>query len=395
MDRKKRLTAVIGIVMTAALLLFAGARTPSARAAGTGASIPQVFGGAVLTAGGSPAAGAQVKLYLRPDKPGPATVIGATATSASGTWSFRAPAYGSLPKAAQAAAAANMGYLNVEVIATSNSSAAVAVETAWVGTLANTAETGSVKPTAMRMLLDPSTASAPIPPDCCRGKDGCAASQTGVLGHSHSYTTVGEYHAYWNASGGLSYTKGASSSIGAYTSVGNGPFTFVGWDTFSTSNSLTMGFPSNGPYDSHQMVLSLKYVKTAWVLQNADSGQTCKRWDQVDEDGIYNPGHGWLVFKKGANVISHDGQANYQWEKKHHPGYVNGVTARGFFSITKGSALTYGASAQAFGIKIEGTTSHSEEVAQTYTAGSSGSRRHWVWGDDGPWTSNPEVVYSY
>lgn len=206
---------------------------------------------------------------------------------------------------------------------------------------------------------------------------------------------VGEYHAYWNASGGLSYTKGASSSIGSYAAVGKGPFTFEGWDTFSTSNSLTMGFPSNGPHDSHQMVVSLKYVKTAWVLQNADTGKTCRSWKQVDEDGIYNPGHGWLVFKKGANVISHDGQARYQWEKQHHPAYVNGIQAGGGFSITRGSALTYGASADAFGIKIEATTSHSEEVAQAYSAGSSGSRRHWVWGNNGPYTSNPQVVYSY
>lgn len=245
------------------------------------------------------------------------------------------------------------------------------------------------------MRLDPATSSPVIPPDCCRGKDGCAASQTAVLGKSNSYTVVGEYHAYWNASGALSYTSGASSEIGSYSSVDQGPFT-LGWDTFSTSKSLTMTTSGNGPYDSHQMVLSMKYLKTAWVLQNADTGKTCKSWKQIDEDGIYNPGHGWVVFKKGANVISHDGPTKYQWEKQHHPAYVNGVQAADGFTISRGSsALTYGVSAQAFHVKIEATTSHSKEVAQTYTAGSSRSRLHWVWGNDGPWTSNPQVVYSY
>jgi hypothetical protein len=156
-----------------------------------------------------------------------------------------------------------------------------------------------------------------------------------------------------------------------------------------------MGFPSNGPYDSHQMAVSMKYVETSWALENADTGAVCSRWDQVDEDGIYNPGHGWVVFKKAANVINKDGPANYRWEVKHHPGYVNRVPDGGGFSLDKGSALTYGVSAEVFGIKIEATTSHSLDVEQAYTAGSSRTRWHWVWGNDDPFTSNPQVVYSY
>lgn len=288
-----------------------------------------------------------------------------------------------------------MGYLNVEVIAVSGSSAAISVESAWVGTATSSTETGSIKPMAMRMWLAAFTSSAPSSPACCSPRDGCVASETKVLGRSHSYTVVGEYHAYWNASGGLSYTRGAASSIGSYGSVSGGPWTFSGYDTFSTSNSLTMGFPSNGSFNSHRMLLSLAYVKTAWVLQNADTGKTCERWDQIDESGIYNPGHRWIVFKKGASVIKHDGLASYHSVRKHHPSYVNGVNAGGFFSISRGSALTYGVAASVFGISIQATTSHSSEVAQTYSAGSSGSREHWVWGNNGPYTSNPKVVYSY
>jgi hypothetical protein len=287
-----------------------------------------------------------------------------------------------------------MGYLNVEVIAVSGSSVAVAVESAWVGTAASPNETGSSRPLAMRMRLSPSAGPA-VNPDCCGGKDGCAVSQTAVLGKTHSYTVVGEYHAYWNAYGGLTYTKGASTEIGSYASVAKGPFSFSGFDTYSASKSFTMGFPSNGPYDSHRMVISMQYLQTSWVQQNADTGATCKSWKQIDEDGIYNPGHGWVVFKKGANVISRDGLANLQWENSHHPAYVNKVQAQGGFSLDTGSALTYGASASAFGVTIEATTSHSTDVQQSYAAGSSVRRWHWVWGNDGPYTSNPQVAYSY
>jgi hypothetical protein len=393
-DRKRLLTAVIGIVMPVALILTAGPRTPAALALGAGTSTPQVFAGTVLTAAGTPAKGAVIQLYARTGKTGPATLIGTAMTSATGRWSFAAPAYAALPKAARGAAAANMGYLNVEVIAISGSSVAVAVESAWVGTATSSNETGGSQPTAMRMRLEPSKGPA-LPVDCCGGRDGCVADQNGVLGHSHSYTVVGEYHAYWDAFGGLSYTKGASTEIGAYASVSKGPYSFTGWDTFSTSRSWSAGYANNGPYDSHRMVVSMGYVMTSWVLQNADSGQTCKTWDQVDEDGIYNPGHGWFVFKKGANVINRDGLANLQWENRHHPAYVNRVDATGGFQLDTGRALTYGASADVWGITIEATTSHSTDVQQTYTAGSSRARDHWVWGNDGPYTSDPQVAYSY
>ena len=65
------------------------------------------------------------------------------------------------------------------------------------------------------------------------------------------------------------------------------------------------------------------------------------------------------------------------------------------FSLTVGSALTYGGSASVFGVGIKAETSHSEAVAQTYAAGTSRQRRHWVWGNDGNLADNPQVEYSY
>ncbi len=76
MDRKRVLTIAIGIVMTAVLLLVAGLRTSAALASARATGNPQVFTGTVLTAAGSPAAGAEVKIYMRPQKPGPGDAAG-------------------------------------------------------------------------------------------------------------------------------------------------------------------------------------------------------------------------------------------------------------------------------------------------------------------------------
>jgi hypothetical protein len=287
-----------------------------------------------------------------------------------------------------------MGYLNVEVIATNGSSAAVSVESAWVGTAATSVEVGSSQPLATRMTL--SAAGAPATPSlpCCF-RWGCVAAETGVLGHSHSYIVVGEYHAYWNATGDLTYTRGASSSIGSYQGASTGPFNFQGYDTFSTSQSLSMGMTGNGQYDSHQMVVSIDFAKTSWVLQNAGTGATCQRWDQIDEDGLYDPGHGWLLFKQGRSVISHDGAANFVWESRHRPQFMNRISPNGHFALDQGSGITYGVAGDVFGVGIQAETSHSSDTAQSYTAGSSNARTHWVWGSNASLGHNPQVEYSY
>jgi hypothetical protein len=107
------------------------------------------------------------------------------------------------------------------------------------------------------------------------------------------------------------------------------------------------------------------------------------------------PGHGWVVIKDGKNVISADGKGWYEWELRHHPRYVNAVQRNFNFTITRNSAVTYGIAAGVFGIGIQAQTTHSTSVAQSYYAGTSRARFHYVWGNDAPYTSDPEVVYSY
>jgi hypothetical protein len=387
--------AVTSVLATAAIVTCAG--TPASAEAAAHASSPQVYSGTVVTAAGVPVAGQKVSLYVTPDAVGKSTVIGTAVTGPEGHWSLPAPSYAALPKVAQKAATANMGWLNVDIVAMTGSSTAVAVESAFVGTPGVKTETGSTKPLAMTMRLTAmSGATRPKSGDCC-GRFGCEPPFVNkVLGRTHSYTVVGEWHAYWNATGGLSYTRGATSSIGSYISQAGGGFAFNGYDTFSTADSLTMGFAGEGPYSSHQMVISVAYIKRHYIQTPIGGGGViCAQWTQIDEDGLYDPGHGWHLWKPGKNVIRDDGKKSYQYERKHHPSHIDGIFAHGAFSLSRGSALTYGVAASAFGVGIQASTSHSTAVAQQYQAGSSHARSHYVWGNDGNLTQNPQVEYSY
>lgn len=90
-----------------------------------------------------------------------------------------------------------------------------------------------------------------------------------------------------------------------------------------------------------------------------------------------------------------DGRARYLAVRRTHPGYINTIPPTGAFALTHGRAITYHVGAVAFGLGIQAETTHSTSVAQTYAAGSSRARRHYVWGDDANLSRNPHVEYSY
>jgi hypothetical protein len=386
-----RLTVQILAIAVVAVPLLA---TGPAQAAARAANPAQVFAGTVVTAAGTPVAGQKVSLYVTPDSVGKSTPIGTATTGSDGRWSLPAPAFAVLPKAAQQAATADMGYLNVETVALSGGSLAVAAASAWVGTVTQGTEPNSNQPLPMMMKLM-AAGAATAQQDCC-GRFGCGPPLVQkVLGRSHAYTVVGEYHGYWDASGGVTYTRGAESSIGSSVSVSDGPWNFNGYDSFSTSRSLTMGFPSNGAHNSHQMVVSLKYVKRRFVVFSIGSGAVCDRWRQIDEDGLYDPGHGWTLFKRGKNVIKDDGKTRYHYIRRHHPRYIDHIPHGGFFQLDSGQGNTYGGAADVFGVGIQAETTHSSDVAQAYTAGNSHFRFHWVWGSNGNLSDNPKIEYSY
>jgi hypothetical protein len=56
----------------------------------------------------------------------------------------------------------------------------------------------------------------------------------------------------------------------------------------------------------------MAYVKRLGEWLNA-SHAVCMTWQQIDEDGLYDPGHGWILFKKGKNVINDDGPARFTY----------------------------------------------------------------------------------
>jgi hypothetical protein len=66
-----------------------------------------------------------------------------------------------------------MGWLDVDVVAISGSSTAVAVESAFVGTAAVRTETGSTRPLAMTMRLTAMSAAARAKSGNCCGRFGC------------------------------------------------------------------------------------------------------------------------------------------------------------------------------------------------------------------------------
>jgi hypothetical protein len=71
------------------------------------------------------------------------------------------------------------------------------------------------------------------------------------------------------------------------------------------------------------------------------------------------------------------------------------VLQGGQFTLSVGIGVTYGAGASVFGIGIKAETNHSVMVAQSYKAGSSHKRTHWVWGNNANLAHNPQVEYSY
>jgi hypothetical protein len=390
--RKLAIPAAVATALAAAVPLL----TVSTAQAVTSPAHRQIFSGTVVAAG-HPVSGVMVKVYVMPRTQGEkGTLIGTATTAKNGAWSLPAPSYASLPKAAQQAAVANMGYLNTDAIVTSGSSFALAVESAWVGTPVMHTETSMDTPLPMAMRLTTATGAHQRTANCC-GRFGCNPPiLQKVLHRGHSYTAVGEWHAYWNASGGVAYTRGATSNIGSYASMNAGPFTFQGYDQFSSSSSLTMGFPSNGAFNSHEMVISLGYRMGRYVVfPVGGGGKVCATFRQVDETGLYDPGHGFKLWKQGKNVINLDGRTRYRLTLRHHARFIDAVPAGGQFTLTVGSGVTYGAGGSVFNIGIKAETNHSSMVAQTYKAGSSHKRNHWVWGNNDNLAHNPQVEYSY
>ncbi|HEV2360204.1 MAG TPA: hypothetical protein VGS21_00735, partial [Acidimicrobiales bacterium] len=118
------------------------------------------------------------------------------------------------------------------------------------------------------------------------------------------YTILGEYHSWTDSAGAFTYTTGASSSIGWYFSLNGGAFSFGGDSNFTDGGSIAMGATPVRD-DAHQFVVAFNYVKDFW--EYICPGQPLYPQTTISENGIYNPGGGFVVFKDGADVSQYDG----------------------------------------------------------------------------------------
>lgn len=257
-------------------------------------------------------------------------------------------------------------------------------------------QTNMDTPMLMTMRLTTTAAPSSGNPSCCAGKGGCAPPLlVKVLHRGHAYTAVGEWHAYWNASSGLTYTWGRDLEYRQLELLQRRTVHFSKLRPVLNQQVAGDGIPSNGSFDSREMAISLHYRMVHYIMRAIPSRTICYNWRQADETGLYDPGHGWLLWKQGMSVIKLDGRKRYESTLRHHPSRIDQVQRGRQFRLTVGSGVTYGVSASIFGIGIKAETNHSLMVAQACKPGSSRQRRHWVWGNNGNLAQNPQVEYSY
>jgi hypothetical protein len=120
MVRYARISVRLLSVIALSAGLGAARPTMAASAHAAKADSMQSVSGRVVSMAGKPVAGETVTIFVQSAVGGSSPVLGHTSTRADGRWSFPVPAYLELPKAAQQAATSDMGYLNVDIIATAS-----------------------------------------------------------------------------------------------------------------------------------------------------------------------------------------------------------------------------------------------------------------------------------
>jgi hypothetical protein len=215
-----------------------------------------------------------------------------------------------------------------------------------------------------------------------------------IIKNYHAYTVVGEYHAYWNATGFATYLDGASTDIGIAVDQGVAGFEIKGTADYTHTSSIEFHSNARGPYSARQLLISMKYQK--YYPETICEGISISHGNtRIKETGLYNPGNGWTVFEYGKDVSQYDGDsASYKAAKgKGWPSKVDAATG---FDLTNSNGHTYGGGASVAGISITSTTDRTSESKQDYDALGSHKKKHLVWGSDGVAGGNASgIVYSY
>jgi len=358
--------------------------------------------------GAAPVGGVKVSVVAIGTSSAP--LVGTTTTDAKGRWSFAVPSYSSLPAQAQAAAQANDGYLNLDVIAMINgkqsTDVAVGTRSAWVGAPSAVRPLVPASGIGPAMTLQVSTAGGGAKSNCC-APDGCGfVTKPITVAKGAAWTVIGEYHANWDAQAGVSYTQGGSSNIGSYIGWSGKDFDFSGYETFSTSRSISTGGKA-GPFNSHQTAIKMKYKKLRLNETNLDNSNIICRWfAQIMENGLWD--RGGQVIKSGKNVYpGHDGLRFCLAAKRNHPRWVAwwGNDQAFFYQLDSGKGVTYGAAADVFGVGVQAETDHSTEVDTEIDWGQSSrvdgcnhrhhDGRHYIWGSNANPVDFPKTFYSY
>jgi hypothetical protein len=492
------LTGISASIALAAMV-FGTTENGMAQAISKAVKSPQsaLLTGKVVSPDGSPIAKDKVIIFpADPPSGDPAlwypVTIGSAMTNTAGSWSFKMPAYRSLPAGSQGAADVNGGWLNV--IASAFGVATVGKRTyeeeadwatsVWVGTgTVSSPPAGMTAPAALTMTMTPlqkdissmtsekgaegtwaarasvmntsdayvtpptdqygyQPAISPDPepgyspyvapggvnlahvrvtpgaadklPKKCRDDDTDWKVEAKTLHKGWAWTKVGEYHTNWKATGGFQYTVGATTSISVEVSADGVHFGAKGSKTYHNDASDTLSV-TQGPRDSHQVDISVKYKERARIDYPCVPGTStcypkviCAAHYWVEQTGLYNPGHGWVFLKKGANVHKYDGYnafllyANQTYWNGFHPGFGYSVTTGHGINYSYGASVTLGL----ISVSVESETDHNTDANQSISMNSGRrfdqirnerSDLHEVWGSNHKLTNTPgpAVFYTY
>jgi hypothetical protein len=238
---------------------------------------------------------------------------------------------------------------------------------------------------------------------------------------THAFTKVGEYHTNWKATGGFTYTTGADTSVSFEVSADAVHFHADHTTTYSNSATDTDS-ASNGPDNSHLVVISLKYREMARIDYPCKNPGTttcypkviCAQHDWVEEAGLYNPGGGWKYIKLGKSVHGADGYSG--WLKDGNTACLNAYDAGFGHCVDTGHGISYengaAVSVELVTVTMSTESDHNTSAEQCIQfqrgkryneleLNSKGQPKyngdHMVWGSNALLTAvpGPRVFYSY
>jgi hypothetical protein len=425
---------------------FAATASPSST--NSPASTPASVSGQFTNGAGTPLSGLSVTLsatdaITESSNEAQLPVVATVTTASDGTWSYTFP--DPLPSNLQSLADANDGVLNLMATANGVTSSGVtltAEDSLSAGVAFGSSDTAASddarsqftphvlalhpatttdsSPVVSGTLADQITQSSdptsdyqPAPswqssvsdnttgfqPDALNGTDysavtpayqgGCSTTYT-TIGYTIQYTTVGEGHAFWDATASYHYNYSTDSEVGVEYSADGEHWSLSGSVALNRSFGASSGFSGHGPYFGEQWQIPLEYAKirahTHCLYGNSDSYHYLIKALGYNASGHY-------AGRYGKQVTRFDGVDAYDrspssWRTRVYPGSD--------FDLQWGRGVTYSWAADAFGVGITITSGFNATHDQGITAGNQ-PYDHDIWGMRGPlsYADNPGGFYSW